>query len=564
MRNSRLIILILCMFLPLTHSVARADHFVYKSATEYDYPPFSVTEGGVADGFSVELLKAVAEEAGISLSFKIDRWSTIKQELEEGKLDVLPLVGYTEERDKYFDFSVPYIVMHGNIFVRKEDTGISSEEDLPGKEIIVMEGDNAQEYAIRIGLGEHLISVDTYEEAFRLLSEGRYDAVLAQGLVGARLIDMLGIRNVEAVTKLDNDGITEITENLSGFEQKFCFAVKEGNHELLSKLNEGLAIVSANGRYSDIYEKWFPYLLNNKPTFEEIAVNVLMITLPILFIILFASLVYVRNKVKKKTIELEKANREILSMEGYLRNQQKLEAIGVLASGVAHEINNPVNGIMNYCQLILEAVDKDSEIAEYARESIHETTRVSKIVKNLLQFSRDEQTRYEKVTIYQMLSQILSLIQAIIQKDQIELTIDIPEDLPEIYCHDQQIQQVLMNLITNARDSVNKKYLSSPGAKKMKLSAESYEHSGGTWVRIMVEDNGTGIDDSVRDRIFDPFFTTKGRHEGMGLGLSISYGIIREHGGDLRFETIEGGGIRFIAELPVKTDGKGIEKAQME
>ncbi|MFO7612346.1 MAG: transporter substrate-binding domain-containing protein [Clostridia bacterium] len=558
MRNKKLIMLILLIFLLLPMPLALAADIVYKSATEFDYPPFSVTEGGVADGFSVELLKAVAEEAGISLSFKIDRWSVIKQELETGELDVLPLVGYTEERDEYFDFSVPYIIMHGNIFVRKGDTGIRSEEDLPGKEIIVMEGDNAQEYAIRIGLGENLIAVDTYEEAFRLLSEGRHDAILAQGLVGVRLIDMLGIRNVEAVTKLDNDGVTEITEKLSGFEQKFCFAVKEGNGELLSKLNEGLAIVSANGRYADIYEKWFPYLLDHKQALGEIVVNAIMFTLPLLFVILFGSLVYIRSQVKKKTTELEKVNKEILAMEGYLRNQQKLEAVGVLAGGIAHEINNPINGIMNYNQLILDSVDKNSEIAEYARESIHETTRVSKIVKNLLQFSREEQTRYAKVTIYQMLNQILSLIQTTIQKDHIELSIEIPDDLPEIYCYDQQIQQVLMNLLTNARDSVNKKYSSLPGVKKIILSADSYLNEGCTWVRIMVEDNGEGIEESVKNRIFDPFFTTKSRNEGTGLGLSISYGIMKEHGGNLHFESIDSGGVRFIAELPEKGKRQGL------
>lgn len=95
------------------------DKKIYFSASEYDYPPFSVVTEGKADGFSVELLKAVANEMGLEIQFKVDQWDTIKKELELGQLDVLPLVGYSIERENYFDFTVPYIVMRGNIFVRK-------------------------------------------------------------------------------------------------------------------------------------------------------------------------------------------------------------------------------------------------------------------------------------------------------------------------------------------------------------------------------------------------------------------------------------------------------------
>jgi len=161
----------------------------YRSATEYDYPPFSVTKSGEADGFSVDLLKAVAEEMGLEISFTIDAWHTIKTELKNGEIDLLPLVGQTEEREAYFDFSVPYIVLRGNIFIRDDNTNIKSEQDLYGKAIIVMRGDNSEEYAKSIGLSDDLILTSTYVEAFQLLSEGNYDAVLAQGIVGEKIIN---------------------------------------------------------------------------------------------------------------------------------------------------------------------------------------------------------------------------------------------------------------------------------------------------------------------------------------------------------------------------------------
>ena len=162
-----------------TKTVTEEERTVYLSATEYDYPPFSVTDSGEADGFSVELLKAVAEEMGITVTFKIDQWAVLKEELKNGELDILPLVGYTVERDEVYDFSVPYIVMRGNIFVRTDDHSIQSQEDLFGKEILVLDGDNSQEWAWSIGLDSELSATTTYLEAFELLSSGQYDAVLA-------------------------------------------------------------------------------------------------------------------------------------------------------------------------------------------------------------------------------------------------------------------------------------------------------------------------------------------------------------------------------------------------
>ena len=284
---------------------ANDEKLIYKSATEYDYPPFSVVTDGQADGFSVELLKAVANEIGIEIEFKVDHWDTIKTELENGQLDILPLVGYSEERDEYFDFTVPYIVMKGNIFVRNDYTGIESEQDLFGKEIIVMRGDNSQEYAEMMNFTEKLILVDTYAEAFELLSSGKHDAVLAQSLVGTKLINDLNIKNIEAVTLVADNGIDRIKVSLDGFEQKFSFAVKEGDKELLASLNEGLAIVSENGTYEALYLKWFPFLVDTTPDYGKIAYYFVIALIAVTIALLLFSLFMINKQVKKQTAKLK-------------------------------------------------------------------------------------------------------------------------------------------------------------------------------------------------------------------------------------------------------------------
>jgi len=145
----------------------------------------------------------------------------------------------------------------------------------------------------------------------------------------------------------------------------------------------------------------------------------------------------------------------------------------------------------------------------------------------------------------------LSLIRTIISKDQINLEVNVEENLGEVECKDQQIQQVLMNLMTNARDALNEKYSGFDNDKKLIVSCKSMTTKDCRKVRIKVEDHGNGISKEVQEKIFEPFFSTKERYKGTGLGLSISYGIIQDHGGKIYFETEEGKYTKFFVELPI-------------
>lgn len=248
---------------------------------------------------------------------------------------------------------------------------------------------------------------------------------------------------------------------------------------------------------------------------------------------------------ERRKLELER-----MKLEAQLRNQQKLESIGTLASGVAHEINNPINGILNYSQIILDASEKDSDINSFAGEIIHETSRVSYIVKNLLDFSRHTVKQLSYAHLEDIVSKTLSLVNAIFKKDDVTLNVNIEEDLPQLKCRSQQIQQVLMNLLTNARDSLNEKYPGYHKNKIINIETGTFIKDGLEWVFVSVEDHGAGIPEKIRERIFDPFFTTKDKNKGTGLGLSISYGIIKEHQGEIEVDSVEGEFTKFTVVLP--------------
>ena len=295
-----------------------------KSASELDYPPLAIVKtDGMADGFSVELLRAVTQAVGLEIEFKVGPWHAIKEQLKAGEIDVLPLVSYTVERDEWFDFTVPYLRMRGTIFVREGNHTIRTEKDLKNKSVLVMQGDTAQEYVVQHQLTDRLVLTETFEQAFTMLSAGQGDAVVVQQLVGFQLIKKLGIQNVVCVENEHQSSLKPFEKPLSGFEQKFCFAVHEGNKDLQASLNEGLAIINSNGTYDALYQKWLgPILPQQTISFIETLKRISMILIPLLVALGFIGIWFLKREVKRKTESLRKEIQDRKQVEEALRKSE--------------------------------------------------------------------------------------------------------------------------------------------------------------------------------------------------------------------------------------------------
>lgn len=229
----------------------------------------------------------------------------------------------------------------------------------------------------------------------------------------------------------------------------------------------------------------------------------------------------------------------------------KLASIGELAAGVGHEINNPINGVINCADILLENMPgawPDRRFAELIRS---EAERVAAIVKKLLTFSRQQQEHYSHASIEEVLESVLSLSRKKIEKSLIELRLNLAESLPRIRCRGEQLQQVLMNLIINSIHALDERYPEGSPDKIMTIAIQSAQLRGRAHLEIVVEDNGAGMTEATRARLFDPFFTTKGRDKGTGLGLSVSDGIVKDHGGFIEVESAHGKFARFKVYLPV-------------
>ena len=214
--------------------------------SEQDFPPFATgMTDATAGGFTVELWKAVAAEAGLNYSIRVRPFHELLQEFKAGNIDVLINLAASEPRRQFADFTVPHVVVHGAIFVRKGERGIVSESDFAGKSIIVLSADLAHDYALSKGWEKQLVLVNNAEEGLRLLASGQHDAMLLSKLAGMQTIQATGLDNIEAL------------KAKAGFSQKFSFAVQKGQADLLGKINEGLALTKSSETYNSIYEKWF-------------------------------------------------------------------------------------------------------------------------------------------------------------------------------------------------------------------------------------------------------------------------------------------------------------------
>ncbi|MFQ5841700.1 MAG: PAS domain-containing sensor histidine kinase [Thermodesulfobacteriota bacterium] len=249
----------------------------------------------------------------------------------------------------------------------------------------------------------------------------------------------------------------------------------------------------------------------------------------------------VRDMTEKKQMEIQ------------LIQADKMASLGELAAGVAHEINNPLSGILSNAEFLQEEIPDDSEEQqEEIREIVENSQRIKTIVQDLLNFSRQRDSRtYTTLDISSVITSSLNLTEHQIQLDRIKIVKEIGATLPFVRGSFNQIEQVFINLLSNARYALNQKYPDPHEDKTLLIRTAQVEENGRKYVRVEFHDRGIGIPEGDMDKIFNPFYTSKEQGQGTGLGLSISYNIIQEHKGTIRFDSKEGEYTKVTVDLPV-------------
>lgn len=237
---------------------------------------------------------------------------------------------------------------------------------------------------------------------------------------------------------------------------------------------------------------------------------------------------------------LEHTIEKLREKQAQLVEAEKLASVGKLAAGIAHEINNPLTSVLTFSNLMLEQCPPSDPRHEKLKLMARDTARARNIVRQLLNFGRETVIRPVKININQPVSEITDSLVAQDAFKGIELKMELADNLPEVDADPAQIGQVVMNILLNAIQSIR-----PPGM--IEVSTALYENS----VEIIFSDTGAGIAEEHIHKIFDPFFTTKASSMGTGLGLAVSYGIIKKHGGDIEVASVVGKGTKFTVRLPI-------------
>jgi signal transduction histidine kinase/ActR/RegA family two-component response regulator len=245
--------------------------------------------------------------------------------------------------------------------------------------------------------------------------------------------------------------------------------------------------------------------------------------------------------------ELEWLYRDLKATQDQLIQSEKLASLGQLVSSIAHEINNPLTPILGYAQMLIASPETEEEKRQRFIEVIYSSAdKVRKIVENLLSFARKDKPRREYVNINDILKNTVELRQYQLELDNIGVVMDLDADLPRTMADSTQIDQVFTNIITNACHAI-----SGTGARGGTITIKTRTGMSGD-IEAVITDTGPGIPEEIIHRIFDPFFTTKPTGVGTGLGLSVSYGLMKEHSGEILVESEPGMGASFIVRLPVR------------
>ena len=270
---------------------------------------------------------------------------------------------------------------------------------------------------------------------------------------------------------------------------------------------------------------------------------------------LSASLIYDEKGNEIASVGIFKDLRERLKMERELREIQqallqseKLAAMGRLTSQIAHELNNPIYGIMNTLELLKTEIPPESKRRRILELSLSEIQRLSEMLRNMLSFSKPEEEKRRPVKIDELIDGILLVMEKQMREVNIRVETSFGEEIPEVMASTNQMRQVFLNILKNAKEAMPK-----GGTLFVRTSKEDNR------ILIHIEDTGMGVPEEIRDKIFEAFFTTKQKVKGVGLGLSVCYGIIKDHDGEIKVESEEGKGTTFTISLPIESRNQEIK-----
>ncbi|GGX88110.1 histidine kinase [Litchfieldella qijiaojingensis] len=533
-------------------SHAAGERNVIIVGGDHNYPPYEfINEEGQPDGYNTDLTRAIAEVMGVDVEIRLGNWAEIRQLLEAGEIDVLQGMAYTPDRTSRYDFSPPHAIVHQSVFARKGQAEVTDLQELRGKEVIVQESGVMHDLMLQNDVGARLIPADTHADALRMLASGKHDYALVANLPGLYLGRELELLNIQPVGK-------------TFAARRYGYSVVKGQEELLAQFSEGLAILKNTGRQQAIYDQWLGPLEKPGVPWKKIGQGAAVVS-AVLLLVLGGIVIWNRML----TREVARRAQELQVQQQKLIQADKMTSLGVLVSGVAHEINNPCSLVLMNLSMLKEVLRDSEEAYEaffqqhgdfvlgrlpYSRMSKEiprmledistGAQRIRRIVDDLRDFARQGPVDLsESVDLNEVVAAAIRLVDSTIRKSTDHFQVRYDESAPRFRGSAQKIEQVVINLIVNACQALD--------SRDNAISVATQYDAAKNRLCLEVRDEGQGIEPENLSRLSDPFFTTKREQGGMGLGLSVSLSIVQEHGGTLDYDSEPGNGTRAVFSLPI-------------
>jgi len=504
---------------------------VIRVAGDINYPPYEfLDQNGVYRGFNVDMLNAVFLELEMDFELIPMKWEEAQQALRRGEVDMIQGMIRTPEREGYYLFSEPMVTNSQAIFVRKDNQFIAALGDLKGRVVTYQLGDVAEEI-LSWEPGVDALGFADQERALTDVLNGHADA-----FVGNRLTAIYYLQKMRRLEDLKIVGEPMAVTD-------YGMAVNPDHPELLEMLDGAIQRVKADGTYDRIYKKWFGEQLADYGITLDQAKRIFYVLLGIMSLSIIAALV-VRQWNAKLTKEVILQTEKIRAQEAAIRQYDKMQTVGNLAAGIAHELRNPLTSIKTLSELVPLKRDNDRFIQEFKEIVPAEISRMDQLITDLLDYARPKAPEPREIDLISLVENLERLVRPRIEGGKV--TISHSLEALHVYADPNQLKQILLNLILNSLDAIMGMDERSEGLGRIDISSLLIGDRG--VVKLVVTDNGPGMSEDEAARAFEPFVTSK--RSGYGLGLPMVEQLIRENNGTISVDSTPGIGTRVVMELP--------------
>ncbi len=505
-------------------------------------PGVFMAEDGKVQGFYIDILEKTAEKEDWKIDYVPGTWTEGMARLESGEIDLLVAIAHTPEREGKYRFNRETVFSNwGQVYTHSPE--IQSILHLEGRKIAGLKGDI---YTIRFGelmssfhMAYQLVETDEYKEIFQLIASGAVDAgVIARSNAKVMERDYSVFRSPIVCCPMEIRYAT----------------LKGKNQDLLESLDRDIHRLKVNKQsfYYQSMEQWFG---DETRTVFPAWLGWLLALVTGTAVLLTIGLFILRRQRRLIEEKLERSYADQRAMEVKMLAASKLATIGEVATGVAHELNQPLTYISTFTQNLEVALQNDTLNVERIKKRIgtvnEQFRRIDEIIRHLQTFGRKEEiigaNSMQVIHLSEVVEKTLLFLGERIRLRNIVLEKQFDENVPPVSGNMTRLEQIFINFFQNAIHALS-------GRENATITITIGHLPGNKKVQVQFSDNGTGMEPEVRKKIFEPFFTTKGIGEGTGLGLSIVYGIVQEHGGTITCISEPGVGTTFALLFPEKKE----------